>query len=291
MTREPGAELYVEMHMIRAHLADAVREVIAEGGREPVELAAAYFERVRSGEHVRGRSFQRATSNPHDAAAFIRLLVSTLLPLDAGGALNGTQLLELLALVCGDMPPALVHRALALTHEALDPRTRAAAGADSALAELTLPLGLALLGLSTLLTYASFLRRALEIFHACDTRATGSVNCNVLRLTLRQMMAANAWPFATPAAGVVDALVVDTPAAAAREGAPVEISVREFEVKLFGACMAHADPALGLPSARRVDGVEGCARELERSKAQIRTRWAHRRSAGAQGWPGPSDST
>jgi hypothetical protein len=291
------AELWLQRHDIPTILSDVVGQLVAERSERPVEAIADYFERVHSGSHVLGRDFAYVNSTAHNRRCFVRLLVETLRPLEGEGddaqrGVTAEQLLDLIGLLCEGVPLALVQRALSLAHAAalLGPQAAPPAehGADlppsapQAATVVSMPLRTALLAVGTQLLFAEFLNRALEIFRACDTRGTGSVNRNVLCLTLRQMMALNSWPFATPPLAIVDRLQLLSArapnAAAAAAGAAaggssgaivaagngaasagarldggvgtvgcggvVELTVREFECLLLSACMAHGEGPL-----------------------------------------------
>ncbi|KAG8460668.1 hypothetical protein KFE25_011443 [Diacronema lutheri] len=276
-------EFYLQRHEIHAYLSDVVAQLIAERHERPIEAVAAYFERALAGTHVLHREFAFVAATPHNRRSFCRLLAQALRPLDAHTRVTADELCDLARLLCEDLPVDVARDACARAH-ATEGRPRAAE---------PLPLSTALLALCTQLTYADFVTRALEVFRACDTRANGIVNRTVVCLTLRQMMAAHSWTLVVPAPRVLDELLADVRAPGAlahtadergsSAGAPGEWTAAEFETRLFGACMAHMNEALALALPGGAGGGGAADEEadaLRRRKAEIRARWARRRSAG-----------
>lgn len=277
---QSDAEFYLQRHGIRELLSDALSCLPAEPTEErALEALAAFFARTDAGTHVLGREFAFVNATTHNRRSFARLLVETLGPFDPCTLVSAEQLLDLVRLLCNDVPADVVHAAVDLA-SATSPGTQG-----------QLPLASALLALCTRLIYSHFFARTVDIFHAVDTRGAGRVNRNVLCLTLRQMMALDSWTFDVPSERVVDELLLEplceTPLDGGdglSSGGAAELTLRQFEVRLFRATMAHAAPALGLGLAGGVASGGGASEEelqLHRRKAEIRERWARRRAVGA----------
>lgn len=311
---DPG-RLYLQRHRIDTYLAEAVRMLLDDRRERPVEAVAEYFERVRDGSHVLHREYAHVRATPHNQLSFLRLVRDAISQMPPDSEVAPSQFHELLGIVCPDFPFEVLHVAARLCTRAklllpADAQRESGGGGDA------LPLALLLHALATQMYYGDFFRRAGEVFVACDTRSINRVNRSVLTLTLRQMMVSNAWPFPAPSPSVVDALMSEaSPALAARRdglivGAPqigagseqraassaapssprrpaqqtaqIEISGDEFEVRLFCACVGTSSPLFDEAArlaASRAGGMDDDEMALHRRKAEIRARWASRRTA------------
>jgi len=160
----------MEKHDLLLYLQDVTSLLLQVRTERPIEFIADYFSSIMAGAHVIMRDFQYVNASERNRWAFVRLSLESFAEFPSDSPITSIELANLLRMLCPDFPLELVENTALLCGESDEH-----------------PFHTFLDATLMRFYYAEFFDRTAEVFSTCDTRSTGSVNRNVLLLTLRQM--------------------------------------------------------------------------------------------------------